>query len=86
MLQNILFTGTNMLQNIIFTALICCKTSSLRHKYFANIPYRYMWRGYMASQLSSLQLILFAFLTFVIAQPRIKVLLVASLLTGENVF
>jgi hypothetical protein len=45
-----------------------------------------MWRGYMASQLSSLQLILFAFLTFVIAQPRIKVLLVASLLTGENVF
>lgn len=37
----------------------------------------------MASQLSSLQLIAFAFLTFLIARPRIKVILVVSLLTGE---
>lgn len=36
----------------------------------------------MASQLSSLQLIGFAFLTFVLAGPRIKFLLVASLLSG----
>lgn len=41
-----------------------------------------MWHGYMASQLSSVQLIGFAFLTFLISDLRMKGLLVATLLTG----
>ncbi|KAF5831977.1 lycopene cyclase protein-domain-containing protein [Dunaliella salina] len=55
---------------------------------FFKLP-RPMWRGYMASQLTSWQLIGFALLTFLLARPRIKVLLVASLLTdpaGTYVF
>nr|QBY35646.1 lycopene epsilon-cyclase [Dunaliella salina] len=55
---------------------------------FFKLP-KSMWQGYMASKLSSLQLISFAFLTFVLASPRIKMLLVASLLSdpaGAYVF
>lgn len=39
----------------------------------------WMWRGYMASQLSSAQLLLFALTTFVVADPGIKYKLIAFL-------
>lgn len=47
---------------------------------FFRLPPSY-WRGFLASSLSSTQLLTFALLTFVLAPPAIQAKLVAHLLT-----
>jgi lycopene epsilon-cyclase len=43
-----------------------------------------MWRGYMASKLSSSELIAFALLTFVLADPGIKYKLIHHLFSDPS--
>jgi lycopene epsilon-cyclase len=45
----------------------------------------YYWRGFLGSNLSSVQLLAFAFLTFLYAPVGIKVKLVSHLMTGTCV-
>lgn len=48
------------------------------HAPHAPLLYSWMWRSYMASQLSSLELVYFALLTFILADFNIKFKLVVG--------
>jgi hypothetical protein len=65
----------------LLTQLDLGATNDFFRTFFALPPY--YWRGFLGSNLSSVQLVVFAMLTFVLAPAGIKAKLVSHLLTGE---
>jgi lycopene epsilon-cyclase len=68
----------------LLTQLDLAATNNFFNTFFA-LP-AYYWKGFLGSNLSSVQLLVFAFLTFVYAPLNIKAKLVSHLITGEGLW
>jgi hypothetical protein len=66
----------------LLTQLDLAATNDFFNTFFALPPY--YWKGFLGSNLSSVQLLVFALLTFVYAPPSIKAKLVSHLITGTR--